>query len=718
MDNVADRSTRDIISSHLKLSDELIFTPQVHGTEIFYHIEAPSRGAFYRIGYPEYFYISLLNGERTVAQAITMTARRLGTRALTQSQCLQITNWLLESGLAEFAEEDAPSLTRIPEQGGKSSTVLKQFNPFWMKFSLGSPDQILTALAPSLGCLFAPQAMLAGLAVIMFGIGCLALHWEAFAENAASVMAPSNWIWMGLTWILLKIVHEMAHGLACKYYRGEVRETGVVFMLFAPMAYVDVTSCWRLASKWNRIHVAAAGMYVELLLASLAAIVWVNVDSLSVQHLLRNVIIMASLSTLLFNANPLMRFDGYYILSDLLGIPNLATEGRKFLKQLIARVFYGTNMPPMPMVGFRRWCVRFYGLASCVWQIQVCVSLAAAAAVLLHGAGVLLAAAGLFAWFGRPLCQTAINMRRRFHEARTSFVRAVGIGSVFAVMAVVISQLPMPGAMTAPAVVEFADLAVVRSDTQGFVERVHVIDGQTVAAGQLLVELRNDELEAGWRELELSLEQERVRQRIALSQRDASGVQVAARNLQAIAEKLSEIQRRVDRLRVVAPVSGRVIASRLQLTVGVYVQEGEDMLAIGDEQKKELVVSVGQEEINSLLPLIGEPAICRIGSRAKRPGVLQRLDPRASLELPHPAMSSSIGGPLAVTEQGDSQRTGPQLTEPRFRGIVSLSPAMSHDLGAGEQGYVLIGHRSESIGEFLWLRSIRWLELLIEPPHV
>ena len=198
----------------------------------------------------------------------------------------------------------------------------------------------------------------------------------------------------------------MRTALACKYHRGEVRETGLIFILLAPMAYVDVTSCWRFPSRWQRIHVAAAGMLAELLVAAVAAITWAHTDSSVVHHLLFNVIVMASLSTLLFNANPLMRFDGYYILADLVEIPNLATDGNRFLKAAASRIFFGEKQRPLQALGFRRWFVRSYGLAAAAWRLLICVSLVTAASVLLHGAGLVLAVAGVFAWFGVAVMET------------------------------------------------------------------------------------------------------------------------------------------------------------------------------------------------------------------------------------------------------------------------------------------------------------------------
>ena len=717
MQHAADEATRDLICTRLKLAEELVFTPQVHKQETIYHIEAPSRGAFYRIGYAEYVFLSLFDGSLTVAQALTVTARRLGTKALSQEEGLRVAHWLLENQLAHDAEQGVANSTHIGTNRGSGASVMQQFNPFWIKVPLGSPESLLGALLPIFGWLFSRWATLAGLTVIVFGIGSLASHWDKFAISAQSVFAPNNWLWLGLAWIALKLIHELAHAIACKSYGGEVRDTGVIFVLLAPLAYVDVTSCWRFPSKWQRIHVAAAGMYAELVLAAVAVMLWARTDSPMVAHLLHSVIIMASVSTLLFNANPLMRFDGYYILADLTGIANLATDGSRFVNQLAARVFYGTRMSTTSTAGWQLWCVRVYGVASAAWRVLICCSLAGAAAIMFHGAGLLLAIAAILIWFGRPVVRVISGLTQRFHESRTSFMRAVGVGSAIAVsMIVVLTQFPWPGSMTAPAVVDYAELAQIRSRASGFIAHIHVDDGEAVVEGQLLLELRNEELLVEQRELELAFEQGEIRRRTALGKHNAAEAQIAERDLQAITQRLAEVQRRTNGLRVFAPVNGRVVARNLRQRLGTYVKEGAELLAVGDEQSKELVISVGQEEIDTVLPLVGEAACFRIRGRFAGRGEFQRIEPRASTDLPHPALSSAVGGPLVVKQADDMDQSLLRLAEPRFRGVIALGPSEARDLGVGQRGYAMLGLRRQTVGEVIWLRGSRWLESLLKPP--
>jgi hypothetical protein len=185
----------------------------------------------------------------------------------------------------------------------------------------------------------------------------------------------------------LKFFHELGHALVCHRYGGNIRETGVVIAFFAPLAYVDASSCWSFRSRWHRIHTALAGVYVELIIASLSILAWKWCDSVVLRHVLQNTIIMASVSTLLFNLNPLMKFDGYYVLSDLLQIPNLSTQANSVITELARRIFFGDSGSRPTVIGQQRWVLLAYGAAAMVWRLLVTFSLLIMASVLFHGAG-------------------------------------------------------------------------------------------------------------------------------------------------------------------------------------------------------------------------------------------------------------------------------------------------------------------------------------------
>lgn len=222
--------------------------------------------------------------------------------------------------------------------------------------------------------------------------------WDRFVGGASQFIARDNWLWLIAIWILLKVWHELGHALACKQFGGNVRECGVSLILFVPLPYVDITSAWWIASKWRRILTSAAGMLFELPLAALAAIVWSQTEPGLLNQNALNVVYAAGFTTIVFNANPLMKFDGYYILSDLLELPNLAARGSQSVRGLCRRWFLGLPTPSPDYPEGRSWFVLLYGIAALLWRIMVGCGMILLADVMFYGAGMILAAAAVIAW--------------------------------------------------------------------------------------------------------------------------------------------------------------------------------------------------------------------------------------------------------------------------------------------------------------------------------
>jgi putative peptide zinc metalloprotease protein len=693
-------TTLELATCRLKLSGELVVEPQEYAGDIFYHLELPSHGKFFRVSYPEYVFISLLDGHTTLAQALTRAVRALGPRALTQPRAAELATWLLENGLAHVGD-GSDTVAHRPQNASGKWTAWQRLNPFWIRVPLFNPDRLLTAVLPSCGWLCSRWMTLVGLMLMLVGASAVGLQWGEFRESAQQILSPHNWLSLGLCWVFLRGLHELAHALTCKRFGGEVREVGLVLVLAMPAAYVDVTSSWRFPSKWQRVGVVVAGMYAELVVAALAAIAWSQSDSALVRHTLFNMIAMASVSTLLFNGNPLMRFDGYYLLADLLEIPNLSSESQQFVRQLGTRLFLGHRASRMAWRGWRGWVVRVYGLAALVWRLVVCGSLFTAAVALWRGPGLLLGIAGIAGWLGRPGLGILRALHRSWLEAPLQVVRAgcVSAGAV-ALVGAALAWVPWPAPVAAPVIVEYGDLSVVRNESAGFIARIHVRDGQSVVAGQLLLELRNDDLTLEQRELQSQVAQAAAIHDRALNERNATQARVALRNQQALQERLQEKQRQCAALQVRAPVAGRVLARDLRNSLATYVEAGTELAVISDERRKQLHVSIADDQVDAVTPFLGESVRVRCQYGTAFQGTLSRIEPRASRDLTHPALSAAAGGPLAVTESTDKVEC--QLVTPRFRGVITLAPDKCDQLFCGQRGLALFGWRRECAGERLW----------------
>lgn len=705
----ADQQVRDLHRSCLRLRDRLYFSPQQHSGEIYYHIENTANSKFFRVGYAQYVFISLLDGSTSFAAALALTARQLGPDSLTEQEATQLTQWLIRNELATFADETRRLAS--PKAISRSSEQLVQkLNPFWLKLPWGSPDKLFTESLPYVRWCFHPTVLLAILFVYLAAGLSLAHEWDRFTADSQAVFASSNWIWMLVTWVMLKIIHEFAHGVTCKYFGGSVKDTGLVFILLAPMAYVDVTSSWRFSSKWRRIGVAAAGMVIELLIASMAAIAWSRTDSPLVAHLLHNVVLMAGISTLLFNANPLMRFDGYFILSDFLEIPNLYEEGSKRVHQLTAWLFFGQS-PQSLEVGFRRGQACFlwsYGLAASCWKLVVCATLLIGASTMFRGAGIVLGIAGALLWFGVPLRNGLRAIGSQYYESRPAFLRAGLMASIIGLaLWSVWAVVPNPAALQVPCIVDYEQAAFVRASADGFLDEVLVTDGQRVEAGTPLLRLSNDALRVEVNRLVSDLKQSQQRARIARDRHEPTLVQIESERQRSIHQELRDRRAQVDAFMVVATRPGRVVTCDLSNRIGSYIRKGDELLVLGNDSQKELLISVSQDDIKSALPQIGDPVQVRIGSRAKIIGKLSRIEPRATRILPHQAFAATAGGPIAVKQTVDyrqdhrqSDEPGIEFADPRFTGLVAIAGDDAHLLFSGERGYAQIGRRSETLGRW------------------
>ena len=233
-----------------------------------------------------------------------------------------------------------------------------------MRIPLGDPEPWLNRLHGWFGWITAWRFFVVWLAVVSLAAVEVFSRWDRLVYEWRERLIPSSWLWLVLAWIGLKLIHETAHGIFCRHFGGRSREAGIVLILLAPIPYIDVTSAWGFRSKWQRIMTSAAGIYVELFCAAVAGLLWsYSHDPLIRFHSL-NVMLTAGLVTLVFNANFLMRFDGYYILADLLEIPNLYSLGQQDVQYLARRYLMGVPARPVPHRLGTLLTIRAFGFAA------------------------------------------------------------------------------------------------------------------------------------------------------------------------------------------------------------------------------------------------------------------------------------------------------------------------------------------------------------------
>ena len=545
-----------------------------------------------------------------------------------------------------------------------------------------------------------------------FGLFQISANWEQFTSSLSNVFAPNNWLYLFLTWTLLKIVHELWHGLVCKRYGGNVPRFGLMFILFSPIAFVDVTSSWRFRSKWQRIYTAAAGMYIEFFIAGIAACVWSWSESPIVAHICHNIVLSASVSTILFNANFLMRFDGYYILTDLLEIQNLYPKGQQYINSLGRK--YVLGLPAKPLSGRRghQVLIKLYGWGSLIWRWVFYVGIIIVAAKMFGGAGIILAASAAAMWFALPALRLILFVVFGRNNERPSRVRFALAVSLIAGCILASSYLPWPGGLVAPGVVEFASLQAVRAESSGFVDQILVTPGDTVSKGQPLFVLRDAEATQKLRDIELEIQQSMIRSDVHLEDGETTKYLAELRNRSGLDERREELRLRVERLIVRAPIDGQILGQEFHNLEGEYIELGQELLAIADENDKEILISIPQADVAFLKKQLTKPVRVRVagGYKTCQSAKLTEIQPKATSQLPHAALSSLVGGPLTVKAVSD-ESAGQQLelVEPRFTAKVSLPRSDSLSLYSGQRTKVRIARVGETIGQHLYNASRDWI---------
>lgn len=701
---------RELGQTLLTLRADLELTPRLDGDHFGYLLEDKVNSNYFQIGIPEHTFISLLDGETTVSEALSIMARIEPEHAFTEEQAAAICQWLVENQLAFTTESAQTARLYSASQDRPGAESWARANPFFIRIPLFHPDKLFTRLFPWTGWIFSiPSAVVAS--VLVFGaLYQVLIQWDRFLASSQGVLATDRWLWIAGCWLTLKVIHELAHGIVCKRYGGTIREAGVILILTVPVAYVDVTSSWRFRSRWQRIRTAAAGMYVELIVAALAVMVWSHVRSGMLSDLCVQTAIMASITTVLFNANPLMRFDGYYIASDLLGIPNLSGQSQQFLRRLARKYLLGVSSTPPDANWTRRSIIATYSVAAFIWRILVCVGLAITAATMFRGAGIILAVIGLVLWIGPPTLSTIKYLVYGDHLGQPRRLRfALTTGASLTGLTLAALFLPWPGAYRAPAVVEYAPLTVVRASSPGFVEKMYVRPGQNVLQGQSLVLLVNHELERESSDLHLAVQQSEGRVRALLYDDRMADVQAERKKLEYLRKHLHEKAAEVDSLIVRAPLDGTIVASDLESLIGTYFDRGAEILAIGSEDQKELMISIAHHDAEIFTGHLNHPAWVRLHGRQGFFAPLMEVSPRASIVPNSRALCAPHGGPLAVrvaaplNEKPETANRYEFLT-PRFKGCVGLNRELSRSLVAGQRGIVSLRTTDRSIADHLAAR--------------
>jgi len=654
-------------------------------------LQDPASNQFFRLNEAAYRFVAMLDGRRTVAEAWQTCNEQLGDAAPTQGEAIQLLGQLYTSNLLMGeVPPDAEGLFRRYKQRVTREVQGYLTNFLFIRIPLIDPDRFLERFVPLFGAVFSWWGLLLWIGLVGTGITFIADKTGALADQASNILSPERLPLLYASFVLVKIFHEFGHAFACKRFGkasgsgGEVHVMGIMFLVFTPLPYVDASSAWALRNKWHRVIVGASGMLVEIAIAAVAAVIWSRTGEGTLHAVCYNVMFIASVSSVLFNGNPLLRYDGYYILSDLLEVPNLAQRGRQYLYYLVKKYVYGVRHPrdPSHTRGEKFWLL-FYTLASTAYRVFISVAILMFVADFLPFVGVLLAAGAVVAWLLVPLGRWVHYLVSSGELVRTRG-RAVGATLLFA--AAVVSGLalvPVPDRFYVEGVVEPDELKTVHAGADGFLEdflpsgREVAPDGEPLACG------RNPALESRHAEL-LAKRRELAARRGAALREEPAAVQILQEQIAAVEEKIARVETQLADLTVHAPVAGVWVAPRIDRLRGAYLARGQaiGLVATLDRLK---VRAVAEQEVAGLLQVQADPEVeIRVAGRPdlQLAGRVERFLPAGRDRLPSPALGFAAGGPIATKPDDES---GTRAAERVFEIHVRPDPSEAVRLLPGQR---------------------------------
>jgi putative peptide zinc metalloprotease protein len=720
----------------LRKRGDLHVNRQVYQGQAWFVVKDPISLHYFRFRPEEYALLEMLDGQASLDSLKEQFEERFPPRRITVEELARFVSTLHRSGLVIGDRTgQGPQLFERRRQRLWKEWVAWISNVMSMRFRGIDPDRMLERLNPWLGWIFSPTAIVVFLAFALSALLLVLVNFDVFRAKLPEFnqfFAAGNWLYLAIALGVTKIIHEFGHGLSCKYYGGECHEMGVMVLVFTPCLYCDVSDSWMLPDKWKRAAIGAAGMYVEVILAAIATYLWWNSHPGVFNQLCLDVMFVSSVSTILFNANPLLRYDGYYILSDVLEIPNLRQKANTILSRLASKWCLGIKQPEDPFLPQRKlgW-FALYAVASSLYGWFVTLSIFLFVwnvfkPYRLQVVGQVLAGMALWGLVVRPL-QGMIKFLKV--PGRRDEVKAINVLSTVGVVglaAAAIALIPLPQRVWCAAELRPRGEETVYVSEAGRLEKLLVEADDEVRKGQELAVLSSIELDLEIAELEGRVQQSESR--LASLQRERFTDPSAALEIGTVQETLKSVVEQLERKRkdraelvLVAPRDGVVLpapdvparpdpSGRLaawagnplsKRNLGATLTPGTVLCMVGDRQLFEAVMVIDQSEVEFVKR--GQPVDLKLDAFPSRTfsGTVEQLA-ETHIETGSERLSVKAGGGVP-TKTDEAGRETPISTS--YEALMTLDDSDGL-FTPGMRGTARVQVGSRTVGQ--WLLRLLW----------
>lgn len=711
---------------------DLEIVPQYYRGQLCYVAKDPVTLSYYRLGEVEYIVLKCFQDGMGVEEIQREVRDKTG-KEVSSFEVHKFANQLRQSDLLKSkGMGDVRRLARNKRKAKKQKIKRALSNYLFITIPLWDPDTVLNRLLPYFRFFLKKIFLLAWLAITGVALWIIVDNFGVLISDAFSVLSGWNLAILSGVVVGKTFFHEMGHALTCKHYGGEVHAIGPAFLVFQPCMFTDTSDAWLLPNKWDRIVVTGAGIFTDIMMASVAAIVWISSDPGFIKQLSYTVMLAASVHTILFNANPLLRFDGYYVLSDLMEIPNLRMKSEQFVGRLFDRYVLGLEAPARGYFDEEEKHIYFlYGVARICYKTFIVLSIGFFLYTLFEPLGVFMWITSFYGMLLVPMWRRGENMARQYNRGNVK-ARYLLVLAALVALAAGLWFVPIDYTIEAPAVLSPGRRSVLRTAVPGHVERVLVAAGDRVEAGRPLVRMSNPELVHRAEQVRHRLREAEVRLRKALVD-GAAEHKMLQHQKNKLAEELQKLEKQVDRLVLRAPHDGVVVnlqraeiqarssthqfasfppkdaVGDLKAFEDTTVAAGTGILGVAATERFYFETFVYEHDVSYLSS--HDPMVCMLLS-----GPLQEFELRVQAVTPVDVKTIENMG-ITLADVGyipvrPSQEGGQEPLVTLYR--VRSRPVRDERLRWGQTGKARITYGRGPMGKFFFGRLVRALRLRLQ----
>jgi putative peptide zinc metalloprotease protein len=659
-------SWHKISGLHVSLAPAVVVQSQKLRGKLWFILKDPFNENFFKVTKESFQFIQCLTTDKTIQQVWETYVEKHPELAPSREEVTLIITQLHGSNLLYFENDpDNHEIFNHIKSQNRKAIYSKITSVLYFKIPLWNPNSFLTWVNKWTAKVPATPLVLLWAAVLFFGGWQILTNLGNIYDKAQGIISLNNLPWLYLCMALMKLIHEFAHGLVCKRFGGSVKKFGVMFLIFTPLPYVDVTSIWSFTNRWHRIWVGVAGMAIELFMASIAAIIWSKTGPGLLNSVCFNVMFIGSVSSLLFNGNPLLRFDAYYVLSDYLEIPNLYQKaqtqclyiGEKYLlrsKNIISTAHdekESTILVSYGVASFIYLLIVSFGIASFLLDKWLPLGLVSFTALIVMKF--------LLPYF--KLVKFVKNSATLAHRG-WAYLLVIGLPSL---LILIFLFVPVPNNIKAPGAIEAENSPIYYNPTDGRLTQLVAQNGEYVKAGQILMVLENPDLLMDKAIKQSEIDEAVVRHRSALFQAPDE-IASSEKNLAGLQEESNEIDRKLALLTVKASHDGIWVAPDIAEFKGDWIRRGKVLGQLINNAHLRFSAVITQEQANELFKISSNmTGELRIEGQTEKTVKIDSLKivPYRSDILSSPALGWAGGGDIPTNI---NDKDGTQTKEPFF----------------------------------------------------